>query len=99
MIPMDHATQFRERNILPALVFLRGFRLQNHKLYTVDISAAHSPLNLQPLLQEVSKAFHKGRVSSLLWPAYEKDLSLDGKIGGIRGGSWIGMKGGAQGRA
>lgn len=41
------------------------------------MSAAHSPLNFQSLLQEVSKAVHKGSASSLHWHAYDKDLSLD----------------------
>lgn len=76
---MNLKNQFREHNILPAFVFLRGFGLKNHQLCSVDISTAHSPLNLEPLLQEVSKAFHKGSVSSLHRPSYEKDLSLDCK--------------------
>lgn len=90
---VNYANQFRERNILPAVVFLRGFGLKNHWLCTVDVSAAHSPLNPEPLLQEASKAFHKSRVGSLRRPGLWTGFICDCKTGGIRGGS----RGGGQG--
>lgn len=64
----------------------------------VDTSAAHSTLNLEPLRQEVAKAFHKGSVSSVHQRAYEKDLSLYRKAEDFGEGGGNGMKGGGMGR-
>jgi len=71
------------------LFFLRGLCTKKIIIAgsaVLTLAQPHSPLNLEPLRQEVF-------IIRVVWVADEKDLSLEGK----RGGSCNGMKGGGNG--